>query len=224
MKKSMLLTIFMIILLVGCSNNENNAQKDNMQEEQTVELQAKVELSEEEIKSKLINGKWLITAVRDLNGRQSEITQLDLFGLIYKHLDGIKFYEDGTFTNNIGIAVDVEEDNFKGVYNIEKDKIILKYNTDKTEILDIIQTENKISLTIKNLFDYFAEDYIVYYNKFNFDEDYNDEKIHSEENFLKESSGEKIFNNVSVSNIGKKLKTKYLKDFLLLVMILYLKV
>lgn len=210
MKKVILLLMLVIIILVGCNNNKKD---NNSTEEQTNTIQTETKLTQLEIINNLINGKWLVTDITDMNGNQSKITRLDLFGSIYKHLDGIKFYEDGTFTNNIGIAADGEENNFQGTYKIQDDTIILTYNNNKTETLDIIQKENKIALTIKNLFNYSDEDYIVYYNKFNIDEDYNGEKIHSEENLLKETSEEKIISNTSPNADNKKLKTAYLKDF-----------
>ena len=43
MKKGILLIISMIILLVGCGNNESNIQKDNVIEEQINEVQVKAE-------------------------------------------------------------------------------------------------------------------------------------------------------------------------------------
>lgn len=211
----LLIPIILILLLNGCKAQKNSEiSTSKIESGITPNSQNTIEINEKEIKDSLVNCKWLVTNVLDLNGNQSEITRLDLFGSIYKSLDGIKFYEDGRFTNNIGMSAQGEEDDFQGQYVIKQDKLTLVYDSNKTEEVTINQIDNRVtSLTIKTPFDYYDEDYIVVYTKFNLDEDYNEEKVHSEEKLLKENSGDKIVNNTSTIENSKKLKTNYLSEF-----------
>lgn len=118
MMKKILLVILIIsvLFLTGCGTEKNSEiSVSQIEIDKTISNQNVVELSEEKIKDSLLNCKWLVTNVLDLNGNQSKITRLNLLRSIYKSLDGIKLYEDGRFTNNIGISAHGEEAIFKDI-------------------------------------------------------------------------------------------------------------